>query len=251
MACMSCLTWNSVVFHLYLYVNWRSRHCLFNHKIFPLRVLYLLSVLLQALLLFAIRSSHPVNGSKEIDLEENNDSSASRAMIRHIYGLQCDEELDPDAGNHFSLHIKAFTVADKYDVPTLRSSVVHSSIALRKKAWICADFVEGVRAVWSPSTGKPAGRSLQNFAFQFCAHHVVDLMKRKDFQAMVEEEEPFLGKMLTACLSGRAQNGKDIYQCPSCRALSLEGKRHVCDLTGDTVTSHNRDLRPIGTLRSV
>lgn len=74
-----------------------------------------------------------VASSNEVDLGDDEDAEAIRAMIRHIYDLPYDkmlEEHSVDDSAAYStnegllFHISVYAVADKYDVPSLRPIIV-------------------------------------------------------------------------------------------------------------------------------
>jgi hypothetical protein len=95
-----------------------------------------------------------VASSNEVDLGDDEDPEAIRAMIRHIYDIPYDQMLvdntvDDSAAystnEDLLFHIGVFTAADKYDVASLRPLVVKKFKDLMETNWESENFAASVR----------------------------------------------------------------------------------------------------------
>lgn len=152
-----------------------------------------------------------VASSNEVDLGDEEDAEAIRAMIRHIYGLRYDKMLEEntlDDAAAFStnedllFHIAVFTAADKYDVASLRPLVVKKFEGLMETSWESENFAISMQKLTGPSAGHLADNTLQAATAAFCARNLLKLIKKDAFVKMIQEEEPFTGRLLTNYLGG-------------------------------------------------
>ncbi|KAG9598890.1 hypothetical protein KCU77_g6244, partial [Aureobasidium melanogenum] len=159
----------------------------------------------------AFSSQFSVASCNEVDLGDDEDAEAIRAMIRHIYGLRYDKMLEEntvDDSAAFStnedllFHISVFTAADKYDVASLRPLVVNKFEGLMETSWESESFATSMQKLTGPSAGHLADNTLQAAAAAFCARNLLKLIKKDSFVKMIQEEEPFTGRLLTNYLGG-------------------------------------------------
>ncbi|KEQ74814.1 hypothetical protein M436DRAFT_43111, partial [Aureobasidium namibiae CBS 147.97] len=167
----------------------------------------------------AFSSQFSVAWSNEVDLGDDEDLEAIRAMFRHMYDLpyvQIRLFTDTDSTNEDLLfHIGIFTAADKYDVATLRPLVVKKFKALMETNWESESFATSIQKFTGPSAGHLADNTLQTAAAAFCAEKLPQLIKSDAFVKMIQEEEPFTGRLLTGFLEGG--NGDYIIQLKTCK----------------------------------
>ncbi|KAG9697413.1 hypothetical protein KCU95_g3711, partial [Aureobasidium melanogenum] len=176
---------------------------------------------------FRAFSSHfPVASSNEVDLGDDENPEAIRAMIRHIYDLAYDkmiEENTVDDSAAYStnedllFHIAVFTAADKYDVASLRPLVVKKFIDLMETSWESEGFATSIQKLTGPSAGHLADNTLQAAAAAFCAKNLTKLVKKDEFVKMIQEEEPFTGRLLTGFLNGECDDGCIAVQLKTCK----------------------------------
>ncbi|THW16014.1 hypothetical protein D6D25_07140 [Aureobasidium pullulans] len=95
--------------------------------------------------------------------------------------------------------------ADKYDVPSLRALVVDKIPGLMKQTWLTnqEEFCKAIRRLCAPDAVVFADKSLQASAASFCSTYISTLIKNDRFVQMLEEGEPFAGRLLTAVLKGQ------------------------------------------------
>ncbi|KEQ61160.1 uncharacterized protein M437DRAFT_26213, partial [Aureobasidium melanogenum CBS 110374] len=157
----------------------------------------------------AFSSQFPVASSNEVDLGDDEDPEAILAMIRHIYDLPYDMMIEgntvddsaPYSTNEDLLfHINVYAVADKYDVPSLRPIVVKKFEDLMEITWESDDFVARIQKLTGPSMGHIADPSVQAAAAAFCAKHLHKLAKQDNFVEMIQDEGPFVGRLLVRFL---------------------------------------------------
>ncbi|THX75704.1 hypothetical protein D6D04_07221 [Aureobasidium pullulans] len=190
---------------------------------------------------FVGSSAELVASSNEIDLGDDNDPEAVRAMIRHIYDLPYDQMLQgntPDDTAAYStnedllFHIAVFTAADKYDVSTLRPLVVKKFEDLMETTWEGEQFATAIQKLTGPSAGHLADNTLQTAAAAFCAKNLTKLIKKETFVKMIQDEEPFSGRLLTGFVTGiSALPPVPFFRCQQSKCKKL-GERDPAFLSG-------------------
>jgi hypothetical protein len=162
------------------------------------------------LLLYFTTNTMQVASSNEVNLGEDEDPEAIRAMIRHMYDLPYDQMLmdttvDDSASystnEDLLFHIAVFTAADKYDVASLRPLVVKKFEGLMETNWEGETFATSIQRLTGPSAGQVADKALQAAAAAFCADNLRQLIRQDAFVKMIEEDEPFAGRLLTGFLT--------------------------------------------------
>lgn len=148
-------------------------------------------------------------------------------MVRHIYDLPYDQVASP--GTSFTtiiadlmFHINVFETADKYDVPSLRALVVVKFTQLMGQSWSSntEEFCKAIQRLCGPGAAHLADRSLQAAAASFCSAHILDLIQLEGFVNMLEEGEPFAGRLLTAVLRGKSDSLTKTVKCFNCRSVA-------------------------------
>ncbi|KAG9652277.1 hypothetical protein KCU64_g8417, partial [Aureobasidium melanogenum] len=197
-------------------IKLRDEQRIFGHKAFLARR--------SEWFLRAFTGNFPVASSDEICLDdEDDDPKAIRAMIRHIYDLFYEQDLFT---SQFILdlmfHVNVFAAADKYDVPSLRAVVVHKFPQLMNQRWSTSqtEFCKVIQRLCGPNAANFADESLQASAASFCSEHIMDLIKLDPFVSMLEEGEPFAGRLLTAVLRGKANGVMETFVCSGCKSVS-------------------------------
>ncbi|KAH0360350.1 hypothetical protein KCU65_g9457, partial [Aureobasidium melanogenum] len=211
----------------------------------------------------AFTGNFPVASSKEICLDdEDDDPEAILAVIRHIYGFPYDYLYESGPPFTFVItdlmfHINVFTAADKYDVPSLRVLVVENFVQLMDLKWSAdpKEFCTAVQRLCGPNaTAFAADRSLQASAASFCSKHITNLVKFDVFVSMLEEGEPFAGRLLTAVMRGKSESVMKTVRCYSCSRIEDDairtrlGERCInCDAADVELDElrHYRNLMPL------
>ncbi|THW72291.1 hypothetical protein D6D19_06628 [Aureobasidium pullulans] len=178
----------------------------------------------------AFTGQFPVASNKEVDLGDDDDPEAVRAMIRHIYDLPYDQMLE---GNTFDdtaaystnedllFHIAVFTAADKYDVATLRPLAVKKFESLMETSWESEQFATAIQKLTGPSAGHLADSTLQAAAAAFCAKHLKKLIKSGEFVKMIKEEEPFTGRLLSDFMAKPLELPVSLKRCTDLKCSGL------------------------------
>ena len=165
-----------------------------------------------------------VASSDEVNLGDDEEPEAIRAMIRHMYDLPYDQMLEDNTADDSAaystnedllFHIGVFTAADKYDVASLRPLVVKKFESLMETNWESDSFPISIQKLTGPSTSHLADTTLQAAAAAFCAKYLVQLVKKDAFAKMIENEEPFTGRLLTGFLQG--DKGSYAFQLKTCK----------------------------------
>ncbi|KAG9592706.1 hypothetical protein KCU77_g4249, partial [Aureobasidium melanogenum] len=177
----------------------------------------------------AFTSLLPVATSEEVDLGVDDDSEAVHAMVRYIYDLPYAQQVtDIPGSSEESLVscLNVFTAADKYDVASLRPMVVKRFEDLMETNWESESFATSIQ-------------KLTAAAAAFCAKNLPKLIKQDEFVNMIQEEEPFTGRLLTDFLTGGSIETVQLRTCNqnSCRnkepsASNLQGLLYRCVVCG-------------------
>ncbi|KAH0361369.1 hypothetical protein KCU65_g8745, partial [Aureobasidium melanogenum] len=191
----------------------------------------------------AFSGQFPVATGKEIDLGDDEDPEAIRAMTRHIYDLPYDKMIEENTADDSAaystnedllFHIAVFTAADKYDVASLRPIVVKKFEDLMETSWESEAFATSIQKLTGPSAGHLADDTLQVAAAAFCAKNLTKLIKQDEFVEMIQKEEPFTGRLLIDFLNNRYIPGEvttvQLKTCKSntCRNAKLASSSVVC-----------------------
>lgn len=110
-------------------------------------------------------------------------------MIRHIYGLSYRESQNGTA-NDLLLELAVFTVADKYDVPTLRSEVKDAFDLLVRRHVRTDEFVQTVQSVWADDY-HCGDLSMKETIMGHCFRNLGDLIKVPLFKDWLSGLSPF------------------------------------------------------------
>lgn len=192
--------------------------------------------------------------SDEVDLGDDEDAEAVRAMIRHIYDLPYDKMLEENTvddsaaystNEDLLFHINVYAVADKYDITSLRPIVVKKFEDLMEITRESDDFVASIQKLTGPSIGYVADPSLQAAAAAFCAKHLHKLVKQDNFVEMIQDEGPFVGRLLVGYLKGPKEETM-LMKCSACshrHSIEFSYKCAFCN-----VQACNRTLQPFGRL---
>ncbi|KAF1345124.1 hypothetical protein BDV97DRAFT_372359 [Delphinella strobiligena] len=185
----------------------------------------------------AFSGQFPVATSGEIDLGDDDDPEAVRAMIRHIYDLPYDQIADdavPESAypihiddenktcsNNLMFHIGVFTVADKYDVPSLRALVVKVVKRVMEASWVSDQFIAAVKATCFLTAPNLADNSLQQAFASFCASKFDDIVLKPTFKAILEEENSLGSMLLIERMKEGSKDGQHLWRCEDCSGLAL------------------------------
>lgn len=77
--------------------------------------------------------------SSTISLKDDKEPSTVHAMIQHIYDMPYDKN-DQARNEPLLFQVNVFITADKYDVPTLRTSVVTAVTTLLSSDYVCGQL---------------------------------------------------------------------------------------------------------------
>ncbi|THZ96931.1 hypothetical protein D6C82_06752 [Aureobasidium pullulans] len=209
----------------------------------------------------AFTCQFPVALSNEIDLGDDDDPEAVRAMIRHIYDLPYDQMLEANTSDDTAAystnedllyHIAVFNAADKYDFSTLRHLVVKKFEDLMETTWEGDQFATAVQKLTGPSAGHPADNTLQTAAAGFCAKNLTKLIKKETFVKMIQEEEPFTGRLLAGFFNreGGVDAELNLKVCMNCKPAveqNMSAYLHLC-FCCKIGSSDYRPLQVVGTI---
>lgn len=123
-------------------------------------------------------------------------------------------------------HIGVFTVADKYDVPSLRALVVKVIKRVMEASWESNQFIAAVKATCFLTAPKLADNTLQQAIASFCASKYDDIVLEPAFKAILEEEDSLGSMLLIERMKGEMTGGLHLWRCYNCSAYAAT-KDHI------------------------
>lgn len=112
-------------------------------------------------------------------------------------------------------HVKVYSIADKYDVPMLKSLARGKFEKAVKTCWDMDDLPHAITEIYS-STPR-TDRGLRELVVETVCKHKDTLMEKQDFQNVLEETVGFAADVSRYLASGNVlpkANGR--YNCPNC-----------------------------------
>lgn len=156
----------------------------------------LLRKFLSQLVLLSL-TPHQSSTNPEIDLGDEDDPNLIRAMLRHLYDLPYEYQYDEDvpaptsqmlSEDPLNFYLEMFTLADKYDIPSLRDGAVEKFDCILRDAMGDKRFASTIQRLFSCMY---ADRRLQDVTLQFMA---------ENFSAILQESQGFREMLETGTL---------------------------------------------------
>lgn len=143
-------------------------------------------------------------------------------------------------------HVKVYSIADKYDVLALKLQAREKFAKLVKTCWDMEDFPDAITEIYSPTHG--IDRGLRDLVVEIVSKHIHALLKRQDFQDLLEETLGFAADVIRL-IAPRLLIKK--YRCPSCykiwEAVLSPGGYYGCMTCGTFRTNWERHVEPDST----
>lgn len=158
-------------------------------------------------------------------------------MIQHIYDTPYDNS-DQASKETLLFQVNVFNTADKYDVPTLRTSVVTAVTTLLSSDYVCGqlssakavELIKAIRFICPSSSPTMADESLSDVLTSFCAKNSQALVKHHKFGDVLKEDRPFAGDILVMTFFDPARVPEAMWECTRCSTFTIQGKlaNHPC-----------------------
>lgn len=135
--------------------------------------------------------------------------------------LQFMYRFDYDAGGSdqasvapMLFHVKVYSIADKYDVLALKSHAREKFAKLVKTCWDMDNFPYAITEIYG-STDR-TDRGLRDLVVGIVSEHIHALLKKQDFQAVLEDTLGFAADVTRFIAQEVPFNKYRRYRCPSC-----------------------------------
>ena len=149
---------------------------------------------------------------------EGDDVSAVEAMLQFMYTFDYDASSSAEnTSSPMVFNVKVYSIADKYDVPALKSQAKQKFKTTVETCWDMDDFPYAVAQVYNSTPS--VDRGLRDVVVAVACKHTSQLLSKQGFRDVLEDTVGFasdiaqlLAKSQERCES-RSQNK---YRCPNC-----------------------------------
>ena len=138
----------------------------------------------------------------------DDDLPVVEAMLNFLYHFDYQASISPMIFN-----AKVYSIADKYDIPTLKSQAVEKSRKSVETCWSMDDFPHAIREIYSSTPGNDRG--LRDLVVKIACEHMETLSKQPDFRILLEEACGFAADVVLFMAKHRFKHTKT-YECPNC-----------------------------------
>jgi speckle-type POZ protein len=158
---------------------------------------------------------------------------AVEAMLQFMY--TSDYDASGSAENSASpmvLNVKVYSIADKYDVPALKSQAKEKFETTVKTCWNMDDFPYAVAEVYNSTTS--IDRGLRDVVIDVTCEHINQLLSKQGFCDVLGESVGFASDMTQHLAKSQEESEKRLkkYQCPNCgqqwEAVLISGNHYCC-----------------------
>ena len=143
---------------------------------------------------------------------------AVEAMLRFMYTSEYDASGSAEnSASPMVSNVKVYSIADKYDVPSLKSQAEQKFRTTVETCWNMDDFPYAVAEVYNSTTS--IDRGLRNVVVEVACKHINELLSKQGFRDVLEEITGFASDMVQhlATSPGKSEiRSQTKYQCPSC-----------------------------------
>jgi speckle-type POZ protein len=133
---------------------------------------------------------------------------------------------------------KVYSIADKYDVPSLKSQAEEKFKTTVETCWNMDDFPYAVVEVYNSTTS--IDRGLRNVITEVACEHINELLSKQGFRDVLEEIIGFasdVAQHLARIPVKSEERGQKKYKCPSCgnqfEGTLVLGNNYYCMHCGD------------------
>ena len=163
-------------------------------------------------------------------------------MLQFMYSFDYDASGSADSSaSPMVFNVKVYSVADKYDVPALKSQARQKFETTAKTCWDMDDFPDAVVQVYNSTTS--IDRGLREVVVDIACEHIDELLSKQGFRDVLEETLGFasdVAQFLAKDQKNTSQKkpvGQGKYQCPSCalqwEATLATGRSYYCPSCGN------------------
>jgi speckle-type POZ protein len=165
---------------------------------------------------------------------KGDDVFAVEAMLRFMY--TSDYDASGSAGNSASpmvFNAKVYSIADKYDVPSLKSQAREKFKKTVETCWNMDDFPYAIAEAYNSTTS--IDRGLRKVVVDIACKHINELLMKQGFRDILEDIIGFasdITQYLARSLKNNEKRSQTKYECPSCEkqweTTLLAGGTYYC-----------------------
>ncbi|XP_014550323.1 hypothetical protein COCVIDRAFT_115774 [Bipolaris victoriae FI3] len=164
----------------------------------------------------------------------DDDVSAVEAMLRFLYTFDYDAGGNAaDVASPMVFNVKVYSVADKYDIPALKSVASQKFKESVKTCWNMDDFPHAVAEVYSSTP--PNDQEIRRLVVDVACEHITELLQKQGFCDILGETVGFASDLVQLQASEKKPNEKQDrtkYRCPNClkywEAVASSGSSYYC-----------------------
>jgi speckle-type POZ protein len=148
---------------------------------------------------------------------EGDDVFAVEAMLQFMYTSDYDASGSAEhSASPMVFNVKVYSIADKYDVPALKSQAKEKFETTAKTCWNMDDFPYAVAEVYNSTTS--IDRGLRNVVVDVTCEHINQLLSKQGFCDVLGETVGFAADISQhlAKSSEKSKKRETKYKCPAC-----------------------------------
>jgi len=128
---------------------------------------------------------------------------AVEAMLQFVYTFDYDASGGAEgSASPMVFNVKVYSIADKYDVPALKSKARQKFETAVETCWNMDDFPDAVAEVYKSTLS--VDRGLRNVVVNAACKHIGQLLSKQTFRNVLEETAGFASDMVQ--LLAKTQN---------------------------------------------
>jgi len=146
------------------------------------------------------------------------------AMLNFLYHFDYQASTSPMIFN-----AKVYGIADKYNIPTLKSKAIEKSRKSVETCWSMDDFPHAIREIYSSTPGNDRG--LRDLVVKIACEHMETLSEQPEFRILLEEAYGFAADVVLFMARGSFERIKT-HKCPNCgktwEGVAPSGPNYYC-----------------------
>jgi len=169
---------------------------------------------------------------------DDDDVSAVEAMLRFLYSFDYDASGSATGiASPMVFNVKVYSIAEKYDVPALKSIASQKFKESVKTCWNMDDFPPTITEVYGSTP--PNDQELRRVIVDAACEHITELLQKQGFCDILGETVGFASDLVQIQASKRGPDEKQTgikYQCPNCseqwKIVAPSGSAYYCPHCG-------------------
>jgi speckle-type POZ protein len=162
--------------------------------------------------------------------------STVEAMLRFMYTFDYDASSNAKSGSSpMVFNAKVYSIADKYEVLSLKSYAKQKFETTVETCWDMDDFPYAIAEVYNSTPSVDQG--LRKVVVDAACKHIDQLLSKQGFRDVLEGTEGFASDVARTLSKSQKQSKTPSYRCPSCQkqweaVLPSAGESYYCIYCG-------------------